>query len=182
MQSVIHPRGPVTFPAFMGERIHMRGFLKSEGLPKDLQRWQKTVDAMLDGIEVEGLVYLMVDQGEVRAGTTQRRSGVHVDGCWNPLLSAHTGVTGADAEMPVETLLLASDVLGCRAYAGTYEGWPAEGGDCSHIDVSGLAAVDLTPGRVWAGHTLTMLHESLPVPQDCLRTVVRLNVPGWQPH
>jgi hypothetical protein len=39
----------------------------------------------------------------------------------------------------------------------------------------------LDSGRVYAGN-VTMLHESIPVPFDCLRTLVRLNVPGWTPQ
>jgi hypothetical protein len=72
-------------------------------------------------------------------------------------------------------------VFGCRAFIGEYDDKPNDGGDCSHIDTTGMDAVGMEPGRVYAGHTLTMLHESLPLARDAKRTVVRLNVPGWAP-
>lgn len=44
----------VLFPSFSGERIYMREFSQVAGVPADLRRWQDTVDAMLDGIRVDG--------------------------------------------------------------------------------------------------------------------------------
>jgi hypothetical protein len=79
-----------------------------------------------------------------------------------------------------EGIILASSVIGCRAYDGIWQGEPGEGGDCSHIDLSNLSPVLMLPAQVYAGN-VNMLHESLPMGADCLRTVVRLNVPGWAP-
>lgn len=195
--SNVQQRGAVPFPAFTGERIYMREFTKAAGLPPDLARWQDTVDAMLDGVDASGPIFLMVDQAPVRAATTHRRPGLHVDGYWHPALQAHGGggggghshrEPGGHSRRPcghfhagddAEALILASDVLGCAAYVGRFDGQPGEGVDCAHIDASGLLRVDMEPGRAWAGHTLHMLHEALPVRRDCLRTVVRLNVRGW---
>jgi len=220
--SNVQQRGPVPFPAFTGERVYMREFTKAAGLPPDLVRWQDTVDAMLDGVDTSGPVFLMVDQAHVKVATTHRRPGLHVDGYWHPTLQAHGGGGGGHSIRPTEPvgghshggrgshrgvpepisgdhshrrprgghlhagenaegLILASDVLGCAAYVGRFDGQPGDGGDCAHIDASGLLRVDMEPGRAWAGHTLTMLHEALPVRRDCLRTVVRLNVRGWAP-
>lgn len=181
--SRIERRGFVSFPAFTGERIYMREFTKRDGLPTDLSRWQPTVDAMLEGVEAPGSIYLMVDQSEVKASAAHRRPGVHVDGRWNPSLykHGHGGGGGHRFGGIPEALLLASDVCGCRAHVGHYEGEPGGGGDCGHIRVGGLTPVPMEPGRVWAGDALTMLHEAVPVGRDCLRTVVRLNVPGWLP-
>lgn len=216
--SKVQRRGRVSFPEFTGERVYMREFRQADGLPADLSRWQPTVDSMLDGIELDGPLYLMVDQAHVRAGTPHRRGGVHVDGYWQPAVHAHGGGGGhtgggggwridegghrgsrsghvteappgghrggshaGSSGVAQEALLLASNMLGCRAYVGAYAQRPGSGGDCSHIDVSRMDRIDLEPGHVWAGHTLGMLHESIPLPTDSLRTVVRLNVPGWIP-
>lgn len=210
--STVQQRGRVMFPEFTGERIYMRGFTKAGGLPPDLRRWQDTVDAMLDGVDANGPIFLMVDQARVKAASIHRRPGLHVDGYWQPALKAHGGGGGGEhgghhRAVPVplgqnvpdgdhlhrkheqhfhsghdaEGLILASNVLGCVAYAGLFDGQPGDGGDCAHIDVSALLRVDMEPGRVWAGHTLHMLHEAIPVRCDCLRTVVRLNVRGWYP-
>lgn len=163
----------VVFPAFTGERVYMREFTRAAGLPPDLARWQPTVDAMLEGLDAPGSIFLMVDQAPVKAADTHRRPGLHVDGYWEPALGGHNHVFDGGG---YEALVLASDVLGCAAYVGDYEGEPGAGGDCAHIDASGLLRVDLEPGRAWSGHTLHMLHESLPMRRNCLRTVVRLNV------
>jgi hypothetical protein len=213
LSSVVERRGPVDFPAFTGERVYMREFLPREGLPDDLRRWQATVDAMLDGIDVAGPVFLMVDQARVQAGACHRRPGLHIDGYWcgsrhnhRPSGVAYHGPSPSPSPSPHspspspsprphrsdgetwetapyddrEAIILAADVLGCRAYVGDFARGPRSGGNCAHLSVAALDAIDMEPGRVYAGN-VTMLHESLPVLNDVERTVVRLNVPGWSP-
>jgi hypothetical protein len=88
--SVIETRGSIgVFPQFMAERVYMKEFYKDKGLPPELSRWQDTVDAMLDGVDTDGPIYLMVDEGFIQSGATQRRKGLHIDGYWNPGISAH---------------------------------------------------------------------------------------------
>lgn len=191
-QSIIQARGAVTFPTFMAERIYMREIRKAAPLPADLQRWQPTVDAMLDGIDVDGPIYLMVDEGIVGAGQPQRRPGLHVEGYWIAAAQRHGGGGGGhcgawkgdgwatcDFSAP-EATILASNIRASRALAGQYHGDPREGGACSHLDISDLTEVALQADRVYAGN-VAMLHESLPVDVTCMRTLVRLTVPGWEP-
>lgn len=210
MNSIVQQRGNVAFPKFMAERVYMREFYKDKGLPQDLKRWQNTVDAMLDGVDTDEPIYIMVDQAIVKAGMPHRRPGVHIDGYWNPGISAHGGHRGVSAHggMPnhnaqpthrgtprhgsnadnwsdatyedKEGVILASSVSAAIAYSGEYNGKPSNMGDCSHIDVKALEAVKMQSNIVYAGN-VTMLHESVPVELDCLRTLVRLNVPGWNP-
>lgn len=229
IQSIVQKRGSVAFPQFIGERVYMREFRKSMGLPSDLKdRWQHTVDAMLDGVDTDGPIYIMIDQGLVKAGTTQRRPGLHIDGYWHPAISAHGGVShhgsqpvapkkdrrerkpseGGHGGVPSrhagspmasegewdrsyepwktcelsvpEGLILASNISACRAVIGEYHEIPREGGDCSHVDVSGMDEVIMLPNTVYAGN-VGMLHESMPVAKDVQRTLVRLSVPGWTP-
>lgn len=192
MKSILEKRGAVTFPAFLGERVYMREFRKKDGLPADLARWQSTVDAMLSGVDVAGPVYLMVDQGLVKAGSTQRRGGLHIDGYWIAESQCHGSHSGrrvgwdtgpkwkhCDFSEP-EAVILAGSVCASRALVGTYDGKIGDGGDCRHIDTEGLREVVLREGVAYAGN-VSMLHESTPVVEDCYRTLVRLNVPGWSP-
>lgn len=234
-QSIVQQRGLVAFPSFMAERVYMREFRKETGLPTDLKRWQPTVDAMLDGVDTDGPIYLMIDQGIVKAGNAQRRPGMHIDGYWHPAVRAHGGVSRHGSTPPPgrnpkrgypddgfedvkwtpvreghggqparhsasasgewdhsyepwkhcdfttpEGIILASDVRACRALSGTYMGNPGEGGDCSHLSLSGMDEIILDPFVAYAGN-VAMLHESLPVDRDVMRTLVRLNVPGWTP-
>lgn len=92
--SHIETRGMLAFPEFTGERVYMRGFLQRDGLPADLVRWRPVVDSMLDGIETDQPIYIMIDEGFVKAGSAQRREGLHIDGYWNPGLQAHGNDSG----------------------------------------------------------------------------------------
>lgn len=79
--------------------------------------------------------------------------------------------------------MLAADCFGTRFYLGEFEEseeW--NGGDYGHLDLGRFKIVDAEPGVVAAGHTLTMLHDTVPAPFDCKRTLVRLNIPGWVPN
>lgn len=191
MQSIIQERGSVAFPKFTGERVYMCEFRKADGLPFDLARWQPTVDAMLDGIDTDQPLYLMIDQGQIISGNSHRRPGVHIDGYWIPAIQAHGGGRHVGqwdngrwknaGFVEKEGILLASSISAAKAYSGEFIGQPGEGGDCSHVDLKGLNAVQMQAGRVYAGN-VTMLHESLPLESDAMRTLVRINVPGWHPH
>lgn len=149
--------------------------------------------------------YLMIDQGEVKAKATHRRGGPHIDGNWVeddkqtrhvtvaktksyivPDAGHHLTERGCKPErvtekglwFPEETLILASNVAGCVAYIGDFDGrLISKGGDCSKVDLSRMIAVKLKPGIAYAGN-VTMIHESIPVSKDCKRTLVRINVPG----
>lgn len=90
----------VTFPAFMAERVYMVPFTKQDGLPSHLSRWSRTVDAMLDGIDADSTMYLMIDQGVVKAGNSHRRGGVHIDGNWIPGLNCHGTGGGHNSRIP----------------------------------------------------------------------------------
>jgi hypothetical protein len=185
--------GKVEFPSFLAERIYMREFRLETGLPSDLSRWQETVNQMLVGVDTDGPIYLMVDQGVVRANASHRRPGAHIDGYWIAAKGRHGGGGGhagkwqnpspgwsqCDFSAP-EALILASDVSASRALIGEFYEMPGEGGDCSMMDLSQLSEVRLLAGVAYAGN-VTMIHESLPVPMDTARTLVRLSVPGWEP-
>lgn len=178
-------RGPVTFPAFAGERIYMLPF--RDRLPSGYAHWQPTVDAMLDGIDHDEC-YLMVDQRVVDVGQTHRRAGVHVDNYWDPGSARHAPAHSArhapaqpSLHYRAEAILLASSVLGSDAWLGEYTETPGDGGDCSHIPLDTLWRVPLVPNVCWAGHTATLLHANRVMTEQTRRTVVRINVPGWAP-
>ena len=224
-QSIVQERGSIQFPEFTGERVYMLPFRQSEGLPPELARWQPSVDSMLSGISTDRDIFLMIDQSQVRAGSPQRRPGLHVDGYWHLAYSCHDtsghagnepkdpepipgewripgdsgrwkmtggkhggghrgsidgdGWTRCDFTAP-EAIMLASSITAARAFSGEFSGSIGEGGDCSTIKPDGMRKVVLRCGMVYAGN-VAMLHESLPVTEDCYRTLIRLNVPGWTP-
>ena len=198
MKSIVKELGSVEFPQHTMERVYMKEFRKEAGLPNELKRWQSTIDQMLLEVDSDGPIYLMIDQGLVKANTTHRRKGVHIDGYWIPELNVHGPQPGGhifakngrwdnqpywgliSEDWPDEALILASSVQASAAYIGEWDGDIKEGGDCSHLDLSSLSRVSLEANRIYAGN-VTMLHESTPVMEDVLRTLVRLSVPGWSP-
>ena len=181
--SNVEKRGKVNFPENTLERIYMYGFYQKDGLPHKYSRWQNTVDMMLKGIKTTGRIFLMVDQGYVKANTSHRRNGALIDGYWMESLGRHgTGRHGTHIinGMSDEGILLASDVKGCEAYKGKVNGIPGKGGDCSHIPLSDLDKITMEENVCYAGN-VGMVHESIPVETDCMRTLVRLNVQHWSP-
>lgn len=173
MRSDVRQLAPVPFPEFLSERIYMVPFLRRDGLPAELTRWQPTVDAMLGDRPIDGTIYLMIDQGHVEPGVSHRRPGLHVDGYWS---SAGHGPKHQHRGACDQSIVLASDAPGGVGYVGDYEGEPGPGGEY-RLDTTQLRRVELTPGFAWAGHALHFLHESVPAPVAQNRTLVRLNVP-----
>lgn len=220
LQSIIQQRGVVAFPEFNHERIYMQPFYKKTGLSRGYERWQSLVDCMLDGVDTDGPIYLMVDESPIKAGQTHRRKGLHVDGYWQPALSAHGGghgpkpqpgrhggghgsvrshshtYTGGHEPRPhhtagnsswgdatfeePEAIILASSLSAAQGWKGPYDGPVGNGGSCSHISLNDCIHVPMMANQIYVGN-VCCLHESLPVQQDSIRQLVRLNVPGWSP-
>lgn len=191
LQSIIAKHGAVPFPEHTGEKVYMLPFFKKDGLPRHLERWQPTVDAMLSQVDTDDVIYIMIDQGVVSPSKSHRRGGMHIDGYWIPELQTHgrhaTQPPGHRTERhcttgawPIEGILLASDVSACKALSGSFKDDVREGGDCSHLDLSSLTHHTLEAGFCYAGN-VTMLHESVPTKEEQLRTLVRMNVPSWSP-
>lgn len=175
IHSEIKLGGRMTFPTNKGERIYMLPFFQRTGLPPHLSRWQRTVDQMLAGVSTDDPIYLMIDQGIVEAGSTQRRPGLHIEGNWDGILRHHPA--HRHGRYDVEMVILASDVGGCRAVLGCFDGHAGPQGQCEHIDIDGGDSVVFEPSRAYRG-TATTIHESLPMRAQTQRTIVRLNLPG----
>lgn len=183
----------VSFPENTGERIYMMPFTLEGGLPDHVSRWQNTVDSMLADIDTDETMYLMVDQGLIKSGDSHRRGGAHIDGNWIASIDGWgTTTTGWKTQfagrhdtggghkvmsLSDESIILASDVSACNSYSGEFIGSPNKGGDCSHIDLSGAEVTRLEANKVYTGN-VTMIHESLPVGKDIMRSLARINVPN----
>lgn len=191
--STVKELNPVTFPEFTGERIYMQKFYKKQGLPKHLARWQNTVDQMLLQVDTDQPIFLMVDQGIVQPNTSHRRPGPHIDGYWIEELQAHGSTTGGhrfhngrwdvgpgwktvNLSEP-ESIILASDVVGCKGFVGDWNGIIGEGGDCSDICLDGLSEITMKANNAYMGN-VSFIHESIPLSHQTQRTLVRLNLKG----
>ncbi len=170
----------VVFPEFDGNKAYMVPFLKKDGLPNNLTKWQGIVDSMLAKVDTTSPVYFMLDQKEVKAGTIQRRPGVHIDGFWDASAKGHGHSIRYVNEKDQEAVILATNEAGVMGYEGEWDFSPALGGDCSHISLKNMASRFLEAGKAYLGDTMYFLHESLPILRDCFRIVVRLNVPGYR--
>lgn len=175
MKSLLKIGNVVSFPKFTKERAYMVPFKKGEELPEQYSRWQNTVNAMLEGIETNDVIYMTIDQGEVKKGSTQRRGGVHIDGNYT-IVGWGTPPTWNTADCNGGGIILASDQVGCKAYEGELTGGINDGGDCSNMDLSGTKASVLQPNQVYVGN-VTMAHETMPATETHNRTFIRLTLP-----
>jgi len=202
-KSIVQRRGTVPFPMFMGDRIYMLPLIHGR-VAHEHKRWQPTIDAMINGINIPNKMFLMVDEKYMQAGTYHRRPGPHIDGYWvegaghrgegqhggTPSPSRHGGGghrggggghAWAGPYTELEAILLASNVSSCTAYEGQYEGEIKEGGSCESINLSTMKKLVMDEYTCYAGN-VTMVHESMPVTTDCFRQLVRINVPHWSPE
>jgi hypothetical protein len=175
IHSEVKVGGRVSFPANNSERVYMLPFFQRDGLPLRLSRWQRTVDEMLAGIRTDRPIYLMIDQGIVGGGQTQRRPGLHIEMNWDAGNQYHAPQHRGSC-VP-EMVVLASDVGGCRALVGKFDGDHGPKGECDHVNVGNGREILFAPSIVYRG-TVTTIHESLPMIVRMERTLVRLNLPG----
>lgn len=179
--------GPISLPDFTGMRVYMYPHIKGEEYPDWGKEWDDVIDTMTHMVPETGFpMYITIDQSFIKAGNHQREPGPHTDGYWVPGLecdTVHTGGFGGDGEPhhPDEAIIIASNVLGTTIYEGQWEGERRVHGDCSQIDLSTMKKKWAEPGRIYAGHTADMIHETIAATRGELRTFVRINVPGWVP-
>lgn len=193
LNSVVKNTGFIALPSFNGDQLYMQPVdVATRKLPTKFAHWSETVSAMLDKVPMtEGVVYLTIDEKELVPGKSHRRGGAHIDGVWLPEIQAHgtqpghiMRVGGWDSEGDWVRashgggLMLLSNVEGCKAWSGCFEGEPGEGGDLEHIrsqlDSAGsqtLVANNAYLLNVWG------IHESIPVTETVQRSLVRLTLP-----
>lgn len=203
MQSLLREVAQISFPKHVEHnRVYQVAFHK-DAIPEVLKPWENTIQGMLKGIDCDGEMYFMADKAAVQKGKTHRRGGLHIDGNWyrsvghddgNYCAGRHGGGHGAMqagwgdgggrwndvwkfTDDATGGIILASDIAGCDALVGKYDGTILKGGDCSHIDTTGMKQVSLKENTAYIGN-VTMLHESLPMQFDCVRTVCRITMPA----
>lgn len=178
-ESVFEKRGGVTFPKHMGIRIMMMPVRLEdpETWPDSLKGYQGMLGDLV-GLSScqEGTGYLTVDERILEAGETMRRPGRHVDGVYRG------GVGGWAPEGPWAGggMLTASNVVGCMAWRGRFEGAPGDEGGCDHLRDLGTEHELLEAGIAYWLDGLCV-HESLPMKQRGPRSFVRLSMPSDAP-
>lgn len=163
------------------------------------EKFKELVKKMIEVLPIKnGIAYLTVDGKVVSENSTHRRGGVHIDG--NYLQEGDWGNSGGgnggwkvgeggrklnSEEHALSYLsenggmLITSNYPACKGFNGVFEGFPNEGGDCTHIQNLGDGFM-LKPNTVYYGNS-QWLHESLKINKTVHRTIVRITLPTNYP-
>jgi hypothetical protein len=120
----------LTLPLFSGVRVQMMplDFANPHLIPESLQHYLPTIQKLIDMSDYKsGIGYITIDEKFVKAGTSHRRPGIHVDDySWG-------GGSGGGTVWGSRGMLLVSNVIGCKAWSQNVVGRPGKDGDCSHL-------------------------------------------------
>jgi hypothetical protein len=170
---------PLELPEFSQTRIMMMPVILGSyiGIPEQYtwlirQLYQVTESRLLGHVG-----YLTIDEKIVRANTTLRRSGIHVDGYYNGKCGAWGG--GGGWGSVGNGMLTISNTSHCKAWLGIYDGIPGDDGECGHIELNDSYEIFEANQIYWVDGAC--IHESLPVVEDTKRQFVRLSMPSNAP-
>ena len=141
---------PISLPEYRGDRVYMHAFdIANPSMPEGYERWNPTLrEIAACSPKKTGIAYVTIDEKIVRKGESHRRGGPHTDG--NYLFGWGGGggwLTGEDGRfLPRDQheeqycsekggMLIVSSYKACRGWNGELKGEPAQGGDCSHLDL-----------------------------------------------
>lgn len=121
--------------------------------------------------------YLTIDEQELAAGATLRRSGLHVDGYYHGRSGAWGG--GGSWGSAGNGMLTLSSTNHCRAYLGVVDGTPGPEGECDHLTMPNAGEIFEAGHVYWVDGAC--VHESMPVVEQTKRQFVRLSMPSNGP-
>ena len=188
LHSTYRDLGAITLPAWQGRQKYMHSFdARRPVMASGYEDFESVVAELCAAARVSaGAVHMTVDEKIVAPGMSQRRRGVHVDGCFmpegqfwghddpapspRPRMWAHFCNQLPVARMAV---IVAASVAGCIAYEGVFEGRPKNDGDLEHIRDQLGDGLLLPAGR---GFLLSpdCVHESVVFALPTQRTFLRL--------
>lgn len=186
--SEIISAGAVNLPDFSNTRIMMMPLILGDekSIPSFLSSWTGTLRSLFAKQSFNGRVgYLTIDEKTINAGETHRRSGKHVDGVFGKGAGGWGGGWGGGADDGSSTgtgFLTVSSVEGCRAWTGSFTGFPDDEGGCKHLEGQCTDSNEATLRSsiaYWVGPLC--VHESMPMPQKTKRQFVRLSLPSNAP-
>lgn len=173
----------ISLPEYQGRQYYMHTFDLAH--PEMTEGYEDYLDPVTQlcaaANAVNGLAHMTVDEKVIQPGMSQRRPGPHVDGCFYPDLEAWGHGPGwnhycNNVPIPRMAVIVASDVPGCRAWKGVFDGRPTDCGDLSHIS-SQLGEGEVLPAN--AGYLLSpdCVHESMIFDSPTQRTFLRIALP-----
>lgn len=180
--SEIKKFGEAKLPAYAGIRVMMMPYRVDDPdgtLPPCLSPWFDTLLYM--GLLADpGVGYLTIDECMVRAGETQRRPGLHVDGIGPNGRPGPWG--GGGGGWGARGMTMVSSHVGCVGYNQIFSGQPGTNGDCSHLEsqLSDADEIVLQPSTVyWCGPLA--VHRAIPMEVDTYRQFCRVSFPSDAP-
>lgn len=92
---------PIVFPEFSETRIMMMPVRLGDlaGVPENYHSVLKQLYAVMESRFAGQIGYLTIDEREIPAGETLRRSGLHVDGYYHGRCGAWGGVADGEASV-----------------------------------------------------------------------------------
>ncbi len=191
MKSHVTPVNTIELPLIEGEFSLIPFDLQTlEGLTEE---FKAVVRQMLKGIQnLAGTAFFTIHGKRLHKGQTLRRGGPHTDGNFIPEIGGWTGGGGNGWKVGengpsvgserhersyVEVnggIILCSNFEACLGWVGEYEGFPAVGGDCSHLKLD--TPFTLQRNTVYYGNN-HFVHESLPMTEDVHRVFARVTLP-----
>lgn len=178
--------GPITLPPYQARRKYMHTFdIADPVMAAGFEDYQDSVRELCSRARVfQGTAHMTVDEKLLLPLMSHRRPGPHVDGCFMPSLgkwggSPHPGwnhhcnnVAGeAVGRMPV---IIASNVIGCKAWQGEFEGEPTDDGDLSHLTLGNGEYLTANRGFLLSPDCI---HESIQHYKTVCRTFLRIALP-----
>lgn len=116
-----------------------------------------------------GVAYLTIDEAALKAGEFHRRPGLHVDGAG--------GWGGGGGGWGKGGFLVASNLVGCRVWVGTWQGTPSASGEVPRQVFPEHEMDFLRPNFSYLLGPMTV-HESTPMVRDCKRQFIRISLPN----
>jgi len=179
----------INFPKFSGKQLYMH---KNLNLPEGFEEYKDMIKKMLSMInKFSGDIYITIDEKLVNKNTSHRRGGIHTDGNyiygWGDGEGWLTGENGRILNKEKHKkqymsntggMLIASTFSACKAYKGKIEGYIAQGGNCQDLtnQLHKCEEINIKENLVYFINS-TGLHESLPVPKDIKRSLLRITLP-----
>jgi hypothetical protein len=190
----------IKMPEFKKERLlymHKTN-MQDIKLPESFIDYKDSIKSILNKVEdLYNVCYITIDEKIVN-NSTHRRGGRHVDFNWDENLKTHSDQGGHPRKMQggyrasgnwdepkpgwkTELqeaggggLLLVSNYSACKVWKGEFDGEIGDGGDCSNIDLNNLESEIMPAGEVYYLNALG-IHESLVIPTNVKRSLIRIN-------
>lgn len=177
--------GPITLPPYQARRKYMHTFdIANPVMAAGFEDYLESVKELCNRARVfHGEAHMTVDEKLLIPGMTHRRPGPHVDGCfipaaqvwgngptpgWNHYCNNTGEVVG---RMPV---IIASNIIGCKAWRGQFEGEPAIDGNLSHLNLDKGEYLGANHGFLLSPDCV---HESIQHYKTVCRTFLRIALP-----